>query len=99
MFALRSVPVTDPVDIYRVRDGIYAADMLLTAIVHLDLFSWLSENPATRQEVCGALATAGRPTDVMLTLFAAMGLVEERQHLFHLTPLAKEHLVKTSPWF
>ena len=99
MFDLRSVPVTDPVDIYRVRDGIYAADMLLTAIVHLDLFSWLSENPATRQEVCGALATAGRPTDVMLTLFAAMGLVEERQHLFHLTPLAKEHLVKTSPWF
>jgi hypothetical protein len=99
MFDLRSVPVTDPVDIYRVRDGIYAADMLLTAIVHLDLFSWLSEKPATRQEVCGALATAGRPTDVMLTLFAAMGLVEERQHVFYLTPLAKEHLVKTSPWF
>src|SRR5262245_16452285 len=37
-FDLRTVPKTDPVDIYRVRDGIYAADMLLTAIVHLDLF-------------------------------------------------------------
>jgi acetylserotonin N-methyltransferase len=35
----------------------------------------------------------------MLTLFAAMGFVEERQSVFHLTPLAREHLVKASPWF
>ena len=41
MFKSPHRPQTDPVDIYRVRDGIYAADMLLTAIVHLDLFSWL----------------------------------------------------------
>jgi hypothetical protein len=99
MFDLRTVPGTDPVGIYRVRDGIYAADMLLAAIVHLDLFSWLEKNPATRAEVCRAFVTAARPTDVMLTLFAAMGFVEERQGVFHLTPLAGEHLVKTSPWF
>ena len=99
MFDLRTVPHTDPVDIYRVRDGIYAADMLLAAIVHLDLFSWLEKNPATRADVCRAFDTAARPADVMLTLFAAMGLVEERQDVFHLTPLAAEHLVKTSPWF
>jgi hypothetical protein len=37
---LTSVPATDPVDLYRMRDGLYAADMLLTALVHLDLFSW-----------------------------------------------------------
>jgi 3-hydroxy-5-methyl-1-naphthoate 3-O-methyltransferase len=98
-FDLRIAPHTDPVDIYRVRDGIYAPDMLLTAIVHLDLFSWLEGNPATTAEVCRALDTSPRPTDVMLTLFAAMGLVEERQDVFHLTPLASEHLVKTSPWF
>ena len=99
MFDLRTVPQTDPVDIYRVRDGIYAADMLLAAIVHLDLFSWLAKNPATRADVCRAFGTAARPTDVMLTLFAAMGFVEERQDGFHLTPLAEEHLVRTSPWF
>ncbi len=99
MFDLRTVPDTDPVDIYRVRDGIYAADMLLAAIVHLDLFSWLEKNPATRADVCRAFDTAARPTDVMLTLFAAMGLVEERQDVFHLTSLGAEHLVKTSPWF
>ena len=44
---LRTAPHTDPVEIYRVRDGIYAADMLLTAIVHLDPFSRLEENPST----------------------------------------------------
>ena len=99
MFDLRTVPHTDPVDIYRVRDGIYASDMLLTAIVHLDLFSWLEQHPATREEICRAFETTPRPTDVMLTLFAAMGFVEERRQVFHLTPLAAEHLVKTSPWF
>ena len=99
MFDLRTAPQTNPVDVYRVRDGIYASDMLLTAIVHLDLFSWLAKNPATRDDVCRAFETTGRPTDVMLTLFAAMGLVEERQGTFHLTMTASEHLVKSSPWF
>jgi hypothetical protein len=99
MFDLRTVPQTDPVDIYRVRDGIYAADMLLTAIVHLDLFSWLDRHPATREDVCRAFESTDRPTDVMLTLFAAMGFVQEQQGVFHLTPLAREHLVKSSPWF
>ena len=96
---LLAVPSTDPVDIYRVRDGIYAADMLLTAIVHLDLFSRLAEEPATVEEICRSLNTTARPTDVMMTLFAAMGLVEERQQVFHLTAKAREHLVKGSPWF
>jgi len=99
LFDLRTAPCTDPTGIYRVRDGIYAADMLLTAIVHLDVFSWLGRSPATRDEICRAFGTTDRPTDVMLTLFAAMGLVEERERVFHLTKTAREHLVDTSPWF
>ena len=106
MFDLRTVPRTDPVDIYRVRDGIYTADMLLTGLVHLDLFSWLADRPATRQEICDAFGTVDRPTDVMLTLFAAMGLVEAAgadvspgERVYHLSTTAREHLVRTSPWF
>lgn len=99
MFDLTSVPRTDPVDIYRVRDAIYAPDMLLTALVHLDLFSWLDEHPAAKEEICREFGITDRPTDVMLTLFAAMGLVEERHRVFHLTTLAREHLVKGSPWY
>ena len=96
---LTSAPTTDPVDIYRMRDGLYAADMLLTALVHLDLFSWLDTHPATRSEICRAFDLVDRPADVMLTLLAAMGMVEQRLGAFHLTTLAREHLVRDSPWF
>jgi hypothetical protein len=101
LFDLRTVPQTDPVDIYRVRDGIYAADLLLTGLVHLDLFSWLADHPSTLADICRAFGTTDRPTDVMLTLFAAMGLVEnsDPNQQFRLTTTAREHLVKTSPWF
>src|SRR4029450_12156331 len=85
--------------LYRVRDGIYSADMLLTALVHLDLFSWLPGHPSTQDEICRAFDIVDRPADVMLTLLAAMGLVEERQQRFRLTDVARDHLVKTSPWY
>jgi len=96
---MMAAPETDPVDIYRVRDGIYAADMLLAAIVHLDFFTWLAGHPAAREDICRALNITSRPADVMLTLFAAMGLVEERQQVFQTTAKAREHLVAGSPWF
>ena len=99
MFDLTSVPQTNPVDLYRVRDAMYAPDMLIAALVHLDLFSFLAGRPSTRAEICGELGITDRPADVMLTLFAAMGLVDERQRVFHLTGLAREHLVKRSPWY
>jgi predicted O-methyltransferase YrrM len=35
----------------------------------------------------------------MLTLFVAMGLLECRGGVFNVTPVAREHLVKSSPWF
>ncbi len=35
----------------------------------------------------------------MLTLFTAMGYVEQRESVFHLTTLGREHLVKGSPYF
>jgi predicted O-methyltransferase YrrM len=99
MHDLTSVPQTNPVDLYRVRDAIYAPDMLLTALVHLDLFSWLDQHPSTKEDICRGLEITDRPTDVMLTLMAAMGLVEERNRVFHLTTTAREHLVKGSPWY
>ena len=96
---LTAVPRTDPVAIYRVRDGMYAPDMLLTALVHLDLFSRLAAQPATKEEICRAHGITARPADVMLTLLASMGLVEDRDGVFHVTTLAREHLVSDSPWY
>ena len=91
-------PATDPTSIYRYRDGLYAVDLLTAALAHLDLFSWLNENPSDLGTICRSLGFQERPTDVMLTLFTAMGLIEATNGTFHLTELAREHLVKSSMW-
>ena len=91
-------PATDPTSIYRYRDGLYAADLLTAAISHLDLFTWLNEKPADLHAICRALDLRNRPADVMLTLFTAMGLLQQENGTFALTDLAREHLVKSSPW-
>jgi hypothetical protein len=92
-------PKTDPIDLYRYRDGLYAVDLLTAAISGLDLFTWLSRNPADQKTLCAHFGITERPTDVMLTLFTAMGYLERRGELFHLTEKAREHLVSDSPWF
>jgi 2-polyprenyl-3-methyl-5-hydroxy-6-metoxy-1,4-benzoquinol methylase len=92
------IPSTDPADIYRVRDALYSVDMLIVGIVHLDIFTRLADGPLELEGVCKALGTTPRPTDVMLTLFAAMGLLEKPDGRFAITALAREHLVKGSPW-
>ena len=99
MHSLTLEPKTDPTSLYRYRDGLYAADLLATAIVRLDLFSWLNDHPSDQAAICRALKIQDRPTDVMLTLFVAMGFLEREKGIFKLTELAREHLVKTSSWF
>jgi predicted O-methyltransferase YrrM len=92
-------PLTDPLELYRLRDGFYATDLLAAALVHLDFFTWLADHPSDLDGVCRGLGLHRRPTDVMLTLFAALGLIEARAGVFHLTGTGREHLVRTSPWF
>jgi 3-hydroxy-5-methyl-1-naphthoate 3-O-methyltransferase len=92
-------PTTDPTQVYRYRDGLYAQDMLIVGIVWLDLFSWLEKNPADMEIIMRQFELTARPTDVMLTLFVAMGLLERRGSIYHVTPTAREHLCSDSPWF
>jgi SAM-dependent methyltransferase len=98
-FDLLRLPATDPTSIYRYRDGLYASDLLTAAISHLDFFTWLNEHPSGLQTICRALDLKERPADVMLTLFTAMGLLQSREGVFSLTDQAREHLVRSSPWF
>lgn len=95
---LAAAPLTDPVSIYHYRDSLYAVD-LITAALSVDFFSWLGGRPATLEEVCAHFGYHARPVDVMLTLFAANGWVEEEGGVFHLTPAAREHLCADSEWF
>src|ERR1700712_3663638 len=95
---LLTEPVTDPLPLYRVRDSIYAADLLAAAIVHLDLFTWLADHPATFGAICQHFEIKRRPADVMMTLCSAMGLVVQSGGVFLLTARGREHLVASSPF-
>lgn len=96
---LTRVPQTDPLEAYRYRDGLYAVDLLAAAVCELDFFTWLDAHPSDLAGICGALALAARPADVMLTLFAADGFVCRRDGRYEVTALGREHLVSSSPFF
>ena len=96
---LTLVPKSDPLEIYRYRDGLYGADLVTAALTGFDFFTWLAGHPSDPPAICRELRIAARPTDVMLTLFAANGYVRRNGDVFHITELAREHLVSTSPWF
>src|SRR5437870_580952 len=95
---LTLTPESDPTALYGYRDGIFAVDLLTAALVELDLFSWLANEPADNKSICGAFSLKERPVDVMLTLFVAMGLLRREGESVFLTQLAREHLMKSSPW-
>ncbi|EDY15927.1 O-methyltransferase family 2 [Chthoniobacter flavus Ellin428] len=95
---LLSEPATDPLPLYRGRDAIVATDLLAAAMVHLDFFTWLSEHPSTLGAICAHFEIHSRPTDVLMTLLNAMGLITQSGGVFHLTLRSREHLVKGSPW-
>ena len=92
-------PKTDPTELYFHRDGIYAPELVAAAVVGLDFFSWLAKSPADLHTICSSFGFAERPADVMMTLFCAMGYVEKTAGTFHLAEIAREFLVRESPWF
>ena len=92
-------PRTDPAGIFDHRDGAYAAELFAVALVGLDFFSWLATAPADAAGICASFGFAARPVDAMLTLFCAMGYIDKRDGRFHLTEIAREFLVRSSPWF
>lgn len=99
--ALTLLPATDPAVLLRYRDGQYAAELIATALLHFDLFTWLAAHPgADSAEMARHFGMAARPLDVLLTLCRSNGfLVTDARGCHRLTPLGSEHLVKGSPWF
>jgi SAM-dependent methyltransferase len=96
---LTSLPETDPLEIYRYRDGLYAVDLLTAALTEFDFFTWLDANPSVLDAICRTLKIEPRPADVMLTLFTANGFIRRDGPVFRLTDVAREHLVSHSPFF
>jgi SAM-dependent methyltransferase len=79
-------------ELCRVRDGIYADDLVVAAVSWLDLFTWLDRHPVDLAGLCRGLGLHPRPADVMCTLLRAMGLLEAGSDLLRPTVLARDHL-------
>ena len=92
-------PSTNPLEIYRFRDGLYAVDLITAAITAFDFFTRLACKPSDLATVCRDFGTYPRPTEVMLTLFTANGFLSLNDGIYAVTELASEHLVSTSPVF
>ncbi len=95
---LTQEPATDPTPIYRIRDGLYAVDLLAAAVIELDLFTWLADHPSTLGAMCAHFGIHPRPADVLMTLCTAQGLTTMAGGVFHITLRAREHLSDGSPW-
>jgi hypothetical protein len=99
--ALTLLPSSDPAQLLRFRDRQYSAELIATALLHFDFFTWLGENDgATSDAIAAHFGFIARPLDVLLTLCRASELVStDAAGSHHLTAQAREHLVKGSPWF
>jgi 3-hydroxy-5-methyl-1-naphthoate 3-O-methyltransferase len=95
---LTRAPMTDPTPVYRYRDGLYAVDLLTTAVTEFDIFTWLADHPSDFEAFCRRFDFRPRPADVLVTLCVAMGLLVRSEGRLHVTELAREHLAAPSPW-
>ncbi|MDA7921860.1 methyltransferase [Verrucomicrobiales bacterium] len=99
MTGLDTLPESDPTNILRYRDGIYAVDLLTAAITEFQFFDYLAENPGTLKQLCAHFGWDKRPADVLVTLIKANGFVQEDEHgVLTNTVSATEHLCSESPW-
>ncbi|MFC5992632.1 methyltransferase [Pseudonocardia hispaniensis] len=99
---IKAADVPDPTVLYRIRDGVFAADLLIAAVAEFDLFSWLAVNgPLPSADLRADLGLAERPADVLLTYCAALGLIDrdiEAGDVVGLTGLGRRHLAAGSPF-
>jgi hypothetical protein len=74
--------------------------LLIAAVAELDLFTWLNmRGPLRAVDVVHGLGLAERPTDVLLTYCAALGLIDRDVNdadRVQITELARQHLVAGS---
>ena len=94
-----TMPSTDPSDLLRLRDSIFASDLFITVVSYLDFFTFIEKNSAEIKKICSFFHINERSADVMITLFKSLNLLEERGNCYHLTELAQEYLTDSSEWY
>jgi len=80
------------------RDVVFGiAGHLAVLVAHdLKLYPLLAERPRTLPEICSALNIAPRPAEALVSVSTALGLLEERDGQYSLTPAAEDYLLEGS---
>ncbi len=91
-------PQTDDKTITEILSAIAGYQAFLVAH-DLHLFERLHEKPLTLEAICAALNIARRPAQALLTVCAALGLIEISDEGYRLTSVAQDYLVKSSPFY
>src|SRR5215216_3385057 len=63
----------------------------------LKLYPLLAERPRTIPEICDALDLKPRPAEALVSVSAALGLLEESDGRYALSALAEDYLLEGSP--
>ena len=92
------VSVTDPTFLYRLREGVYAPDLLIVAIAELDLFTRLAAGGGLDvEQLRDEFELDARAADVMVTYLVALGLLERAaDDRIRAARVAADHLVAGS---
>src|SRR5260370_23864001 len=95
--ALRK-PKSDDRRLWDVFLGIWGYPAVLVAH-ELKFFELLADKPLALDEICKAKQLAPRPAHAILAVCTSMGLLALRGGRYSLTPVAREYLLPSSPFY
>ena len=94
-----AAPLSDPTFLFEIVEGMQAVNALIVSVAELDLYEWLARNPgADESRICRELGLSPRPGHVLLTLLVSLGLIERQGKGFALTRLARDNMLRNSPF-
>jgi len=91
------LPTTDDRPVWDLWLSMYHAPAV-TAAIELDVFEALATAPATHEELARRLKLSERATEIVLPLFAALGLLSRYEGRYQLSDVARLYLLRGSPY-
>jgi acetylserotonin N-methyltransferase len=92
------MPTTDDRPVWDIWLSMYHLPAV-TAAIELDVFESLAAAPATHDELAGRLGLSARATEIVLPLFASLGLLRRYDGRYRLADVARLYLLRDSPYY
>ena len=92
------MPTTDDRPVWDIWLSMYHLPAV-TAAIELEVFESLADAPATHDELAQRLALSARATEIVLPLFASLGLLRPYDGRYQLADVARLYLLRDSPYY